>query len=755
MNMPNFSSPLRAPALAARWCCLLALCGGAQAQTATPADKPVPAQPAPKAESGKEGQQVGVQQVTVSGERVNDLEDRRQASAAKLVFGRAELDRNGDSSLTEVLKRLPGINIGGRPGGRGGEVRMRGMGGGFTQILINGERAPRGFALDSLSPDQVERIEIIRGTVAEHSTQAIAGTINIILREGFQQRDIQLKLSDNFAYGQHQPQISLAAPGKLGNLSYTLNLSVAQNRHQDSSVSRKFDLPAGQELEEEDQLRMQRSRTDVIHFAPRLAWRFENGDNLVLQSFMMHNQGREQGLSLLSHPQGRAPLPYAKADWSSESEFTMGRMFGTWTHKMAEGARLELKFGANSFFNESETPRQEYDSGGFLKQSLFDRTSTRERGANLGLKYSTPLGEGHMLTTGIEGEKSRRIQTRLALVNQLPDPFNNASDDDLEASSRRLAAFIQDEWEINKQWALNLGLRWESIRISSDRINSAQVNNSSSVLSPIVHAVWRLPGKERDQVRMSMTHSYRAPPLSNLIAQPALSRNNGATSPDRIGNPNLKPEQALGLELAFEHYMREGGLLSANLFNREIKQLLRRETVLIDTAGGQRWVSRPVNLGRATVRGLELEAKFRLPQIIENAPNIDLRANYSLYWSAVDDIPGPENRIDGQAKHSANLGLDYRIPGSGLTVGGSLNWTPANAIATSGEQVVSNNAKRQLDVYGLWKVNNYTQLRIAANNVLPRTYINGNVLREHGNLHWDENISPTETTWAVQLEFKL
>jgi len=126
-----------------------------------------------------------VQQVTVNGTRADDTETRRLSTAAKSVYGREELDRNGDTSISEVLKRLPGVTLGGPPGRGGGGVRMRGLGNGYTQMLVNGERPPPGFSLEALAPDQVERIEVMRGPVAEHSTQAIAGTINIILREGY------------------------------------------------------------------------------------------------------------------------------------------------------------------------------------------------------------------------------------------------------------------------------------------------------------------------------------------------------------------------------------------------------------------------------------------------------------------------------------------------------------------------------------------------------------------------------------------
>ena len=103
---------------------------------------------------------VSTEKVVVTGNRLADTEERRYSTATKMVFGREELDRYGDSTLGEVLKRLPGITIAGAPG-RGGDIRMRGLGRGYTQILINGEPAPRGFSFDSLPPEQVERIEIM------------------------------------------------------------------------------------------------------------------------------------------------------------------------------------------------------------------------------------------------------------------------------------------------------------------------------------------------------------------------------------------------------------------------------------------------------------------------------------------------------------------------------------------------------------------------------------------------------------------
>jgi outer membrane receptor for ferrienterochelin and colicins len=93
------------------------------------------------------------------------------------ICAREELDRIGDTNAPDVLRRLPGVNVG------SGGPRKRGLGAGYTQILINANPAPQGFNLDQLSPSQIERIEVPRAPTAEQGTHAVAGKINIILKE--------------------------------------------------------------------------------------------------------------------------------------------------------------------------------------------------------------------------------------------------------------------------------------------------------------------------------------------------------------------------------------------------------------------------------------------------------------------------------------------------------------------------------------------------------------------------------------------
>ena len=164
---------------------LCAAAAAAQAPGGGVADPLPPAAPAAAAQpaTGK----AELAPVTITGNRPDDTAERRNSTASKIVIGRDEIDRFGDSTLGDVLKRLPGVTLQGRPG-RGGAIAMRGLGNGYTQILLDGERVPPGFSLDSLTPDQIERIEILRAPTAETGARAIAGTINIVTRGGYSKR---------------------------------------------------------------------------------------------------------------------------------------------------------------------------------------------------------------------------------------------------------------------------------------------------------------------------------------------------------------------------------------------------------------------------------------------------------------------------------------------------------------------------------------------------------------------------------------
>ena len=507
-----------------------------------------------------------------------------------------------------------------------------------------------------------------------------------------------------------------------------------------------------------------RDRRQSLYAVGRLQWRGDDGrDTLLLMPLLIHGTGTTDRRGTLTQNVGTAPVPYDTARTEGDGSYTLLRLNGQWNRRLETGARFEGKFGLGQSRTAGSGVRVETTSGA-VSRTLADSSSTRDRNALAGGKWVQTLAGGHSLVAGAEAESNRRSERR-----ETDDPALLANfGDNVSASTTRLAAYAQDEWNLTPQWAAHAGLRWEGIatRGASGELGSAEQSNRSGVWTPLLHAVWKPEPESRDQVRLSLTRSYRSPTLQNLVGRPSINNRypapgaNTPTQADRAGNPGLRPELATGIDIAVERYLPGSGVLSANLFHRQIRDYIRSVTALepVSWSPGQpRYVSRPQNIGAAVTQGLELEAKFRLSELVVEAPRIDLRANASVFRSRVKAVPGPDNRLDQQPGYTANAGADYRVPGWPLTLGGNLNWTPAYDTRISEVQTASQGRKLVVDAYALWVFNPALQLRLTASNLSPRDHVSGAGIDDPG-AGTRETSATTAPTWLnvqLRLEIKL
>jgi iron complex outermembrane receptor protein len=280
----------------------------------------------------------------------------------------------------------------------------------------------------------------------------------------------------------------------------------------------------------------------------------------------------------------------------------------------------------------------------------------------------------------------------------------------------------------------------------------------------LVHAVWRPDPKSRDQIRASLTRSYRSPNLNQLIGRPSVNRadpapgSNTALSADSAGNPKLRPEIAIGIDLAVERYLADGGVLSANLFHRRISDLIRNVVALETVSwspGAPRFVSRPQNIGDATSQGIELEAKFRLSDVITDAARVDIRANVSLFRSRVEGVAGPDNRLAEQPGGTLNLGADYRLRSLPLTLGGNVNHTPGYEIRLDADRWAVQPDKTIVDAFALWAFNPGLQLRLSLGNALAQDYQTQTRVDSNGVRESSTNNARSYVNWQLRLEMKL
>lgn len=707
------------------------------------------------------------QQVEISGATSPDAstDERRRSTASRITYGREELDRMGDGNLGDVLKRLPGVTLGGPPG-RGGQVRMRGMGGGYTQILIDGQRMAPGFSLDSIAPEQIEKIEIMRAPVAEHGTRAIAGTINVIMRSDFKRKANEFKVGGGADGSAPQVGASWATNGQAESLGYNLSATVFQGGQDSETDNRIVGLnAAGAPVLDRRTLGNSEATRRGLFANARLQWRLGAGDSLDLQPFFNTVRTRSDGVSTLTQVIG-LDQPYARAASHSSTDWTMARLNGSWASSTGSGGRLQVRFGGRLSDANTLVDRRETGARAGAGRHRIDDSGNREQSVDFNGKFSQLIADRHSASAGWEAEHTTRTDSRR--ITQDGAAVGSDFGDDLQARVQRIALYAQDEWEWSKQFSFYLGARWEGIETRSDALqNRAAVANRSAVFAPLAHMVWKFPDAPRDQLRASLTRSYRSPNLSQLVARytthpdaddPKLE--NIASRPDRVGNPDLKPELAWGLELGYEHYLDAGGVLSANVYLRRIDDLIRnvRSREPHPETGVLRHVSRPQNMGSADAAGLELEAKARLQDLWAGAPaavqGINLRSNLSLMWSRVALVPGPDNRLEGQPPWTANLGVDWPVRGLPLTLVASFNYTPGFRVQEIDERFSRVGPKPVLDFNALWKLNPDTSLRLTVSNATAHRHDSGATTVTDDGSEASDTRTRTFTTINLRAEFR-
>ena len=135
------------------------------------------------------------------------VEARNDSSAANTVFTREDIDRLQPGSVTDLLRRVPGVQVG-QTGGRGSlpGIYIRGTKSAQSLVLVDGQRIGNSTSGDSnlqhINIEQVERVEVLRGSRSViYGSDAIGGVIQIFTRRGAEQ-GLQPRLHMGFGSNQ-------------------------------------------------------------------------------------------------------------------------------------------------------------------------------------------------------------------------------------------------------------------------------------------------------------------------------------------------------------------------------------------------------------------------------------------------------------------------------------------------------------------------------------------------------------------------
>lgn len=691
------------------------------------------------------------QQVHITGTRADQ---RQRETTTAIIVTHAELVRQGDQTLADALKRLPGISVSGAPG-QSGQISMRGLGQGYTQIMLNGEPVPAGFSLDSVAPDMIERVEIMRSATAELSSQAVAGAINIILKKAAPRAQRTLGASATRSAGTTSPTLTAQWSDQAKNFSHSVAATLSRQRQEQPIVDDESMVDADGALTlRRHTSQIQSKQIDTLSVTPRLAWTLEGGDTVTLQGFLNLRRVDAQVRANEQTSTG-SPSEFPRYVSDFNVRFVTLRSDLLWNHRFANGDKLETKLGANSNRRSGGFNFYGMDASGAPAGRHYVDSGPGERGVTFTGTWRHPMGASHALAMGWDAGRARRDEDRSETIFDGAGVATSASTADYSANVTRVALFAQDEWEVSKQFSLYAGLRHERLRTASRALAANApdaLDVTSAVWSPSLQARYALPDK--DVLRLALARTYKAPLLAKLVPRRyTTDTNNNPTNPDEQGNPQLRPELAWGLDLGYERYLGDGALASVSAYWRRIRDVT--QTRLFQDDGV--WVQAPFNNGNASVHGVELEARLPLARLLnwKAAPALDLRANLARNWSRLDSVAGPDNRLEEQVPYTANLGFDYRLPATAWTVGGNLNVQGGGPVRQSAQLRLDSAPKRALDLYALWKIDGKTQLRLAASNLLHRAGREWQVYDDADGTRRRLTTTPTSAALRIMLERQL
>lgn len=115
--------------------------------------------------------------------------DAELLGSSVTVIDKEEIERSGEKDIAAILSRVPGFNVV-SSGSRGGFTSIFARGGqsDYNLVMINGvqvNQAGGGFDISSLTTENVERIEIIKGAHSSlYGSDAASSVINIITKRG-------------------------------------------------------------------------------------------------------------------------------------------------------------------------------------------------------------------------------------------------------------------------------------------------------------------------------------------------------------------------------------------------------------------------------------------------------------------------------------------------------------------------------------------------------------------------------------------
>lgn len=656
------------------------------------------AQQAPSVATEDEDPILRAETVVVQGEIA--YRNRTDETVQTLSYGQDYFQRFEPLTAGDALKRVPSVTFLSDVIESDG-ARLRGLDPGYTQILINGEKVPgsgvdRSFFLDRIPAELIDRVEIVRSSSARRSGDALAGTLNIVLRDGYELDGGYIRAGGlYFDDGEFKESLGGVYGGQLGPGRILLGANLQGRYNPKIKKSLRYgDSPENNPNYRTDDFDNREDQTDTrdgtdYSFNAEYGVETDTGLDMTFSGFYVKTDRTESERSFEYNDPTAVNGPVRRlvpgnlltdneniASIDQENYALRGVFAQDWS---AGTTKLKLgfaKFEENVYETEDEidfdrtTPRY---TGDLTTTDLSDEESSAE------LAHKFDLGSGAFEFGVFYQDKTRETDIReqrnrfnvpVALRNSWNQFQNNPNEprtpwtnlqpvpggqNTIQEERLDLFAVIDGE-QGRLSW--EAGVRYETtdVSIRDFTVPPADQNQSTEYEFFLPSAHVKFDVTDVDRLSASVARTVRRPNF-DFISPALLEAELGDN--DLLGNPQLKPETAWGVDIGYERRIGRQGVFGVNVFYRDVTDLVEvANTGTVGSEGPGTFVLQPRNTGDGQVYGVEVD--LSTPLTAFGLPNTGVFANYSWLDSDIDDTLG-SRRFNDQSEYVYNFGFIHDL----------------------------------------------------------------------------------------------
>lgn len=598
------------------------------------------------------------------------------APASISVVTTEQLHERSYTNLLDAVREIEGVDIGETRDKTGqGTVSIRGMGGDYTLLLIDGKRQnnvgdiyPNSFGgnqQNHIPPlEMIERIEVIRGPMASlYGADAIGGVVNIITKKishkWMVSANVSQTIQSNDDYGDDRT-LDVVVMGPL--IKDTLGVSLRASKYDKEAsepqyasindpdgnpIDRSLGYGSGGKTVDNENYNIgarlaytPNKKHEIVFDIETSKQKYDNSDSQVGTADSVYRLPYSGYTETQEFERSQYSFSY-EADW----DFATSKLSLYQIDTKNLGRTLPLTAAQRQIYNSAtNNAADSYDDLSDANKAILDSLLPRPdriletKQLTIDGKVDIPLEE-HLVVLGFQYIDAQMEDGVFGMTGT--DGYTSGK----VQPHKQWALFAEENWYALDGLIVTLGGRYDKHEVFGDNV------------SPRAYAVYNFANDFT--IKGGVGTGYKTPKTSDLF-DGIVGFGSQGTSPF-IGSPDLKAEKSINTEIAFYYENNRGDNFNITYFQNDFKDKIQSENTKEASNIGTEWANlgytsftKKVNIDKATIKGVEIAGKYNFNS------QIALRGNYTYIDSEQKSGVQKGLPLSGSAEHVYNLAIDYK-----------------------------------------------------------------------------------------------